>query len=1082
MLSLVASLAALVAALAVAPAAAMEVESVGVIDWQRVHVGVPRTVLEVSVKRQVWATDASVVAGIATRTGAVDWRFVLPEEETLRGVSAAPAAGKQPAVAVDAISSGPEGCTVRRIDSNAGVVVWDAFFAAQEADVAWAQLEGSRGAGFAAGFGLASSSQDRMWGLCAGVPFSVRVSSAGAQVSQLSVSLEGGSDADRAVMVGLAGEGSDVSYTGVTVAGEGDSADVTGVAGSSRLSASSDRVTLTKVPLPEGASVPAAGASVAWTPAALAVATTGAEAAMYVAAFAPGSTPAVASVAGGSGARPVAVLSSATDDAGRPLASGFALVRDVDGSPGVVGFLHGGSPGLVSPPAAASGAAWQTVAVAAWSQDDAVRREPLFGRCAGNAAEVRTASSDAGVAASFRASLADACGDSSTELAAAFAVVSASRSTGAPRLRVVAVSSDALVSGSSIKGALAWTRDEGLSAVRGFASVEPPLETADQLDESSLALASRIHGQIQAARSFAGGIVSAVTHAAQDPEALFDPATASALLAKAFPNLMAKGGGTAFDRTLVMLSRPAGVKAAVLSAVAAIPAEAGAHLATAQPSLWRRSLPLSPRPSDSESASAVLASACSGPAELASFHMLVLRDARTPVGDPSLLLVQTCQRSGRWIAAEIDAWTGEVTAASDGVGPAPTMVVPTGHRDSRGSAVFVALGKDQAAADDVLVGSFLPAPRLAEDRDAAVATLQAKTTVLTTVVRNSAGKAIGVAGFRLATDAAGSKVLASRVWQSSADGGEEAVAWSLPAAEGWQATQASELQVAKPLSDGSLLLQHRGQLVTLITASAAPPGASPAAATTADRTVTLRLLDAGTGRSVYVMVHHNAAGPVRLAWLSDTLAYSYWNSKLHRSELSVLGLYAGSLEPFDLNPLSSAAAAPSSDPALASFAANQVTYVLPTGARALGTTTTRHGVSSRALLVGTSGGGVLSLSSHLINPRRPVGEPSANDKAEGLMPFDPLLPMAHTMLLTHARVLPRVARLDSAPTHMESASIVVASGLDVVVTRATPAASFDALESNFSYLVVIGLLVAGTVAVVVAKAVLSDSQTKQAWQ
>ncbi len=81
MLSLVASLAALVAALAVAPAAAMEVESVGVIDWQRVHVGVPRTVLEVSVKRQVWATDASVVAGIATRTGAVDWRFVLPEGE-----------------------------------------------------------------------------------------------------------------------------------------------------------------------------------------------------------------------------------------------------------------------------------------------------------------------------------------------------------------------------------------------------------------------------------------------------------------------------------------------------------------------------------------------------------------------------------------------------------------------------------------------------------------------------------------------------------------------------------------------------------------------------------------------------------------------------------------------------------------------------------------------------------------------------------------------------------------------------------------------------------------------------------------
>lgn len=87
MMSWMMCLAALVAALAVSPATALEVESVGVIDWQRVHVGVPRTTLEVNSKRQVWATDASVVAGIATRTGAVDWRFVLPEGKLSAGVS-----------------------------------------------------------------------------------------------------------------------------------------------------------------------------------------------------------------------------------------------------------------------------------------------------------------------------------------------------------------------------------------------------------------------------------------------------------------------------------------------------------------------------------------------------------------------------------------------------------------------------------------------------------------------------------------------------------------------------------------------------------------------------------------------------------------------------------------------------------------------------------------------------------------------------------------------------------------------------------------------------------------------------------
>lgn len=973
---------------------------------------------------------------------------------------------------------------MRRIDSTAGVVMWDAFFAVPNTEAAWSQLESSRGAGFDAGFGLASATGDGVWAVCAGVPFAVSVSSGGAHASRVAVSLEGGSDSDRVLVVGFAiAADRAVALTGVSVAGQGASADITGVAKSSPLTASGASVTMSSVGLPEGASASLARTVFAWTPASLALATSGADAALFVATFASGSPPTVASIAGVSGSVPVAVLSSASDSAGHPLASGFALVQDAEGSANVVGFLAGGSSALVLPPAATSGGAWQSVAVAAWSDGDEVALLPLFGRCVGNAAEAQAVGADEAIAASLSVSLDNACGDASTELAALFAVVSASRSAAAPRLRIVAVASDALVSGSSVKGSLAWTRDEGLSAVRGFASVEPPLETADQLEEASLNLGSRIQGQIESARAFASGIVSAVSLAAQDPEALLNPSTASTLLAEAFPSLMAKGGGTAFDRTLVMLSRPAGVKAAVLSAVAAIPADAPKHLATAQPSLWRRSLPLSPRPSDAADARAVLAAACGGPAADATFHMLVLRDARTPVGDPSLLLVQTCRRSGRWIAAEIDAWTGGVTAAHAGVGPAPTIVVPTGHRDSRGSAMFVALGQADDTGSDGLVGSILPVPHSTEDRDAAMATVLAKATVLTAVVRNGAGKAVGVAGYRLSSDSTSSKVLASRVWQSSADGGEEAVAWSLPAAEGWQATQASELQVAKPLSDGSLLLQHRGQLVTLITSSAAPQDRDAALAKSADRTVTLRLLDAGTGRSVYVMVHHNAAGPVRLAWLSDTLAYSYWNSKLHRSELSVLGLYAGSLEPFDLNPLSSAAAAaPSSDPALSSFAANQVTYVLPTGARALGTTTTRHGVSSRALLVGTSGGGVLSLSSHLINPRRPVGEPSANDKAEGLMPFDPLLPMAHTMLLTHARVLPRTQRLDSAPTHMESASIVVASGLDVAVTRATPAASFDALESNFSYLVVIGLLVAGTVAVVVAKAILSDAQTKQAWQ
>jgi len=65
-------------------AAALDAASVGVIDWQWKQTGAPHTSIALSAKRQVWATDQDVVAGVATRSGRLDWRFVLPEGEPSR--------------------------------------------------------------------------------------------------------------------------------------------------------------------------------------------------------------------------------------------------------------------------------------------------------------------------------------------------------------------------------------------------------------------------------------------------------------------------------------------------------------------------------------------------------------------------------------------------------------------------------------------------------------------------------------------------------------------------------------------------------------------------------------------------------------------------------------------------------------------------------------------------------------------------------------------------------------------------------------------------------------------------------------
>jgi hypothetical protein len=73
------ALAAVLALLLMVVARAVEVDSVGTVDWHRAQVGAPLHVVAVDSKHQVWATDAQVLAGVATRSGDLDWRLVLPK-------------------------------------------------------------------------------------------------------------------------------------------------------------------------------------------------------------------------------------------------------------------------------------------------------------------------------------------------------------------------------------------------------------------------------------------------------------------------------------------------------------------------------------------------------------------------------------------------------------------------------------------------------------------------------------------------------------------------------------------------------------------------------------------------------------------------------------------------------------------------------------------------------------------------------------------------------------------------------------------------------------------------------------------
>ena len=80
------------------------------------------------------------------------------------------------------------------------------------------------------------------------------------------------------------------------------------------------------------------------------------------------------------------------------------------------------------------------------------------------------------------------------------------------------------------------------------------------------------------------------------------------------------------------------------------------------------------------------------------------------------------------------------------------------------------------------------------------------------------------------------------------------------------------------------------------------------------------------------------------------------------------------------------------------------TYLFDHPISALSSTTTRHGITSRDLLVATPNQ-LISLPKRLLDPRRPVipknGKIKGEEKEEGLLAYDPVIPDERKWTISH---------------------------------------------------------------------------------
>jgi hypothetical protein len=80
------------------------------------------------------------------------------------------------------------------------------------------------------------------------------------------------------------------------------------------------------------------------------------------------------------------------------------------------------------------------------------------------------------------------------------------------------------------------------------------------------------------------------------------------------------------------------------------------------------------------------------------------------------------------------------------------------------------------------------------------------------------------------------------------------------------------------------------------------------------------------------------------------------------------------------------------------------TYLFDHPVHALSSTSTRHGITSRDLLVATAQQ-LIALPKRLLDPRRPLvpkgGKVKGDEKEEGLVPYDPVIPDERKWTLSH---------------------------------------------------------------------------------
>jgi len=289
----------------------------------------------------------------------------------------------------------------------------------------------------------------------------------------------------------------------------------------------------------------------------------------------------------------------------------------------------------------------------------------------------------------------------------------------------------------------------------------------------------------------------------------------------------------------------------------------------------------------------------------------------------------------------------------------------------------------------------------------------------------------------------------------------------------------------KVLGDRSIKYRYLNPNTLVVVSGLAPGQPEPRDDLTAAH---IMLVDAVTGRVLHSQSAPGARGPATALLSENTAVVQLWDSSSARFTVTSLEAYdATPRPPFSvsalldtlLNPNATAPWSSLSPPPLEVL--SQV-YSTHTPAKALATTLTRAGITSKMMLAATHNDQVYALDARFVDPRRPrKAKLSAEEQEERLIPYQEALPLQPTSFASMDKRVVGLRGMLSAPARLESTSLLFFWGLDLQYTRIAPAKGFDSLDDDFSYGLLVVALIGLTVAAVVLRWYTRRAQLAAKW-